>query len=162
VLVRDPALAQRIAQWRSVPARLSGTPASAAEVAAEISRALDDAIAPLQQVQEDEMGHLVEDAKEMGMRSVANRRDVEAQFKREQRRFRIDELRFGLSALTGVYRERLLDGLEGTEEGELRSQHRVESSLKAIEVVAETNRRLSLNVDETLLLNDLMLSLMEF
>jgi DNA polymerase-3 subunit delta' len=162
VLVRDPALAQRIAQWRSVPARLSGTPASAAEVAAEISRALDDAIAPLQQVQEDEMGHLVDDAKEMGMRSVVNRRDVEAQFKREQRRFRIDELRFGLSALTGVYRERLLDGLEGTEEGELGSQHRVESSLKAIEVVAATNRRLSLNIDETLLLNDLMLSLMEF
>ena len=32
----------------------------------------------------------------------------------------------------------------------------------AIEVVAEAKRRLSSNVDETLLLNDLMLSLMEF
>jgi hypothetical protein len=38
----------------------------------------------------------------------------------------------------------------------------VESSLRAIEAVAETNRRLSLNIDENLLLNDLMLSLMEF
>jgi DNA polymerase-3 subunit delta' len=162
VLVRDPELAQRIAQWRSVPTRLSGTPASAAVVTDEISRALDDAMAPLRQMQEEEMGHLVDDAREMGTRAVANRKDVEAQFKREQRRFRIDELRFGLSALTGVYRDRLLASIEGIEEGESRAQHRVESSLRAIEAVAETNRRLSLNIDENLLLNDLMLSLMEF
>jgi DNA polymerase-3 subunit delta' len=161
VLVRDPALGERIAQWQSVPQRLTGTPASSAAVATEISQALDAAIAPLQQLQDEEMEHLALDAREMGQRSVANRKDIEAQFKREQRRFRIDELRFGLSALTNVYRERLIESLDDAREGESRDQYRVAASLRAIDTVAETSRRLSLNIDEGLLLNDLMLSLME-
>jgi DNA polymerase-3 subunit delta' len=161
VLVRDPSLGERIAQWRSVPQRLTGTPASSATMAIEISQALDAAIAPLQQLQDEEMEHLSVDAREMGQRSVANRKDIEAQFKREQRRFRIDELRFGLSALTNVYRERLIESLDDAEASESRGQYRVATSLRAIDAVAETTRRLSLNIDEGLLLNDLMLSLME-
>jgi DNA polymerase-3 subunit delta' len=161
VLVRDPALAQRIVQWQSVPKRLKGTPASASTIAIEISQALDDAIAPLMQMQDEEMEHLVADAREMGQRPVANRKDIEAQFKREQRRFRIDELRFGLSALTNVYREQLVEGLDEADIGEARSRQRVSTSLRAIDSVAKTTQRLSLNIDEGLLLNDLMLSLME-
>jgi DNA polymerase-3 subunit delta' len=161
VLVRDPALGGRIAQWQSVPQRLTGTPASSSAVASEISQALDAAIAPLQQMQDEEMEHLVSDAREMGQRSVANRKDIEAQFKREQRRFRIDELRFGLSALTNVYRERLVESLDEGDVGESRAQYRVATSLRAIDTVAETSRRLTLNIDEGLLLNDLMLSLMD-
>jgi DNA polymerase-3 subunit delta' len=162
VLVRDAALAQRITQWRAVPERLNGTPATSAVLASEISHALDDAIAPLLQVQEEEMGHRVQDSREMGLRTVANRRDIEAQFKREQRRFRIDELRFGLTALTNVYRERLAESLAAGGGGDARSEYRVGASIRAIGVVVEANRRLSSNIDETLLLNDLMLSLMEF
>ncbi len=161
VLVRDPALGERIAQWQSVPERLTGTPASSSAVASGITQALDAAIAPLQQMQDEEMEHLVSDAREMGQRSVANRKDIEAQFKREQRRFRIDELRFGLSALTNVYRERLVEGLDEGDVGESRAQHRVATSLRAIDTVAETSRRLTFNIDEGLLLNDLMLSLMD-
>ena len=161
VLVRDPALGQRIEQWQSVPARLTGTPASSSGIVAEITQALNDAIAPLQQFQDEQMAHLTSDAREMGQRAVANRRDIEAQFKREQRRFRIDELRFGLSALANVYRGRLVESLDEAEEGESRGQYRVAASLRAIDVVTETTRRLSTNVDEGLLLNDLMLSLME-
>jgi DNA polymerase-3 subunit delta' len=161
VLVRDAALAERIAQWRAVPERLNGTPATSAALAAEVAHALDDAIAPLQQLQEEEMAHRVQDSREMGLRTVANRRDIEAQFKREQRRFRIDELRFGLTALTNVYRDRLAESLAAAS-GEARSEYRVGASIRAIDVVAEANRRLSSNIDETLLLNDLMLSLMEF
>lgn len=162
VLVRDTELAQRIARWRSVPERLNGTPAMSATVATEISGALDDAIAPLQELQEEELARRVQDAREMGQRTVANRRDIEAQFKREQRRFRIDELRFGLTALTNVYRERLSDSLQPPMGGDATAEYRVGASMRAIDVVAEANRRLSSNVDETLLLNDLMLSLMEF
>jgi hypothetical protein len=92
---------------------------------------------------------------------LANRKDLDAQFKREQRRFRIDELRFGLTALTNVYRERLVESLEGVNQGETRSGYRVGASLQAIDVIVRTNQRLSSNIDETLLLNDLMLSLME-
>lgn len=162
VLVRDPALSERIAQWRSVPDALTGTPASCAEVASAIVGALDRALAPLVQLQEEEMARRVLEARDVGQRSVANRKEIEAQFKREQRRFRIDELRFGLTALTNVYRDRLGDSLVGVASGASRSEYRVGASLRALDAVAETSRRLSLNIDENLLLNDLMLSLMEF
>lgn len=162
ILGRDDELAQRIAQWRSVPERLNGTPATSAALATEIARALEDAAGPLQQMQDEEMELRVQESRQMGQRSVSNRRDIEAQFKREQRRFRIDELRFGLTALTNVYRDRMVESLEGSELGEARDQYRVGASIRAIGVVSEASRRLSSNVDETLLLNDLMLSLMEF
>ena len=162
VLVHDADLAERIARWRAVPERLNGTPAASAAAATEIARALDDAIAPLQRLQEDELELRIRESREMGQRSVSSRRDVEAQFKREQRRFRIDELRFGLTALTNVYRDRLSESLGGSASGDARGEYRVGASIRAIEVVAEASRRLTSNVDETLLLNDLMLSLMEF
>jgi DNA polymerase-3 subunit delta' len=161
VLVRDVALGERIATWRAVPERLTGTPAASAALASEISASLDRAIAPLQLLQEEELEHRIQDAREMGQRSLANRKDLDAQFKREQRRFRIDELRFGLTALTNVYRERLVESLEGVNQGETRSGYRVGAPLQAIDVIVRTNQRLSSNIDETLLLNDLMLSLME-
>ena len=162
VLVGDEALADRITAWRSVPDRLNGTPAVSTAIALEISRALDDAVAPLVRVQEQEMARLSADAREFGQRSVANRKEIEARYKREQRRFRTDELRFGLASLTGVYRDRLAVSLDEANEGDSRSGYRVGASINAIEVVAEANRRLGSNVDETLLLNDLMLSLMAF
>lgn len=162
VLVRDGDLAARVARWRNVPERLTGTLATSAIVAQEITTSLDEAITPLQELQDEEMARRASDAREMGMRAVANRRDVEAQFKREQRRFRLDELRFGLSALTSVYRDRLIENLDASAGGDARSEYRVGASLRAIDAVAEANRRLSTNVDESLLLHDLMFSLMEF
>lgn len=159
VLASDGELAKRIATWRAVPDRLDGTPSTSAAVAGEIVSALNAAVAPLQAMQERDLEERIQSAKDMGQRSVANRKDIETQFKREQRRFRIDELRFGLSALTNVYREKLHANLEG---GDARSEYRVGASIRAIEAVAQANRRLSSNLDETLLLNDLMLSLMEF
>lgn len=161
VLVRDEGLGDRMAQWRSIPERLRGTPASASELASEVSSALDGALGPLTKLQDEELARRLEDAREMGQRSLANRKDVDAQFKREQRRFRVDELRFGLSVLTEAYRERLHQGLEGLQEADGRAASRVAASVHAVEAVAETARRLSLNVDEGLLLTDLMLTLME-
>lgn len=161
VLVRDAGLGERIATWRAVPERLTGTPAVSAALAGEIGSALDRAVAPLQLLQEEELERRISDAREMGQRSLANRKELEAQFKREQRRFRIDELRFGLTALTNVYRERLADALEGVARGATRSEYRVGASMRAIDVIAVTNQRLASNIDESLLLNDLMLTLME-
>jgi hypothetical protein len=112
-------------------------------------------------MQDEELQMLIANAKEMGQRSVSNRKDIEAQFKREQRRFRIEELKFGFTALTNAYRERLTEGLVEVEENAARGEHRVGASMKAIEAVAGTSRLLTLNVDEGLLLNDLMLTLMQ-
>jgi DNA polymerase-3 subunit delta' len=160
VLVRDPELAQRVEQWRAVPGRLTGKPSDSSRVAKELAASLDDAMGPLQQMQQEELERRASDAREMGLR-VANKRDVEAQFKREQRRFRLDELRFGLSALTGVYRERMIDNVEAGA-GDAQSEYRVGASLRAIDAVTEANRRLDTNLDESLLLHDLMFSLMDF
>jgi DNA polymerase-3 subunit delta' len=159
VLVHDPELAGRVAQWRAVPERLSGKPSDSSRVARELAASLDDAMGPLQQMQQAELERRASDAREMGLR-VANKRDVEAQFKREQRRFRLDELRFGLSALTGVYRERMIDNVPAA--GDAQSEYRVGASLRAIDALTEANRRLETNVDESLLLHDLMFSLMDF
>jgi len=159
VLVKDAGLTERIETWRHVPDQLDGTPAACARVVKLITSALDEAIAPLVALQEDELERRIQTAKDMGQRSVSNRKDIEAQFKREQRRFRIDEVRFGLTALTAVYRDRLAKNLEGTD---AQSQYRVGACLRAMEAVLLANRRLSSNLDETLLLSDLMLSLMEF
>jgi DNA polymerase-3 subunit delta' len=161
VLVRDGGLVARVQRWRNVPARLTGTTAASAVVAAEIASDLNDAIAPLEELQREELARRTSEARELGLRA-GGRRDAEAQFKREQRRFRLEELRFGLSALNGVYRERLVDSLEAAAEGDTRSEYRVDAALRALDVIGEATRRLATNVDETLLLHDLMFSLMAF
>lgn len=161
VLARDPALTRRVAAWRALPDRLRGTPASSSELAREVAASLDEAAAPLRAVQDEELARRVEEAREFGQRGVANRRELDAQFKREQRRFRVDETRFGLRALTEVYRERLVEGLEAQRAGEVRALDRVTGALRALDAVADANARLSSNLDETLLLHDLMLRLVE-
>jgi DNA polymerase III subunit delta' len=158
VLVRDPELAQRVEQWRAVPERLTGKPSDSSRVAKELATSLDVAMEPLQQMQQEELDRRASDARELGGRVA--KRDVEAQFKREQRRFRRDELRFGLSALTGVYRERMIDNVDAG--GDAQSEYRVGASMRAIDALSEANRRLDTNLDEMLLLHDLMFSLMDF
>ena len=156
VLVADPALTTRIATWRAVPDSLAGTPASALAVVATIIAALDEAMAPLLAHQEAELAARQLSAKEAGQRTLANRRDLDAQFKREQRRFRIEELRFGLAALSRAYRDRLVDALD---DNSARARQRAAAAIAAIEKIAEAARRLGRNVDETLLLADLLVGL---
>jgi DNA polymerase-3 subunit delta' len=159
VLVRDEALAQRIATWQSVPDRLNGVSARACEVATELSAAVDAALAPLVALQEAEMARLASNAQQMGMRALPGRRDIEARFKREQRRFRQDDLRFGLSALARAYRERLLEGLEGLDDGDRRGRGVADGAITSITLIDAAARALVGNVDETLVLTNLMLSL---
>ena len=163
VLMRDPGLGERLATWRAVPERLNGTAAVAMQIATEISGALDAAMAPLEAMHAEELARRIREAKDVGQRSVGNRKEIEAQFKREQRRFRLEELRFGLSVVSGIYRDRMtealaeLDEIRETTEG--RAHYRVAASMQALELVAEAYERLSTTVDEGLLLADLMLSL---
>ncbi len=156
ILARDEALVRRAAQWRAVPERFDGSPAGATRIVGEIVQSLDDAVAPLVALQQDEAARRADEARELGLRT-GSRRDLEAAFKREQRRFRTDELRFGVRVLTEVYRRRLHDALD--DEVDARSTDRVRAAIDAIEVLGDANRRLSTSLDENLLLYDLMLSL---
>ena len=160
VLVRDDGLASRLARWRDVAGRLDGTSAASARVARELSASLDDALVPLVQLQAQEQSRREQAAREVGLRGSIGRRDLDAQFKREQRRFRQEELRLGLSVLSEVYRTRLLEALDGV--GDARATYRVGASLRALDALFLAHRRLATNVDEALLLADVMLSLREF
>lgn len=163
VLVRDPGLGERLDTWRSVPDRLRGTAAGATQIAIDIASAIDAAMAPLEAIHVEDLTRRTQEAKDVGLRSVGNRKEIDAQFKREERRFRLEELRFGLSVLTGVYRDRMVAALIEVEESddavESRASYRVASSMRALDILIETNERLSTNIDESLLLADLMLSL---
>jgi len=158
VLVNDPALAHRLELWRSGPSRFDGSTSSASALATELSAAITEALAPLVQMQERELDELAHAAKEMGLRSVPGRSKLEQQHKREQRRFRLDELRFGLSVLTAAYRERLHEIVQ-REPLDARDQFSLGQTVQAISLLAEANQRLSTNLDESLLLHDLLLSL---
>ena len=156
ILARDDALVRRAAQWRSVPDRLDGTPATATHVIDEIVTSLDAAAAPLVAAQADETKRREAVARELGVRAGA-RREADAAFKREQRRFRTDEPRFGVRVLIDVYRDRLLEAL--AEPVDLRSTARVRAALRALDALEESHRRLATTLDEGLLLHDLMLTL---
>ncbi len=159
VLVRDAALAQRIATWQSVPEKLDAINAHNAELALAIIAMVDEAMEPLVALQGEELERLTANAKAMGRRSLTGRRDVEARFRREQRRFRLEDLRFGLSALTHVYRERMVEGLEGLDDGDRRSRSAVAGSISSIELIDAASKSLGANVDEQLVLTNLLLSL---
>jgi DNA polymerase-3 subunit delta' len=157
VLVGDTGLESRLAAWRTLPERLDGTGARASDLVAEVVAALDEALAPLARLQEADLARRDAEARELGQRTATSRRELEAQAKREQRRFRTEELRFGLAALSAVYRERFHEGL--AESSGKRASRRAESSLAALAAIDEAHRRLGANVDETLLLTDLLLAL---
>jgi len=85
----------------------------------------------------------VREARLMGQRSVAIDETPRPSSSGSSGRFRIDELRFGLTALTNVYRDRMVESLEGSELGEARDEYRVGASIRAIGVLAEATQRLA-------------------
>ena len=107
LLVRDPGYRARQEQWRSVPARLDGTGSAAAVVSAELLASADEALEPLRARHAEELVALAEQAELIGNRGITGRRQIEERHKREERRWRTDDLRFGLATLAEVYRDRL-------------------------------------------------------
>ncbi len=161
VLADDPALVARLDWWRALPDRLTGTPAVASALAREAAALLDEAMVPLERSLAEAAAREREEAGSFGGRA-ANRRELEAQSRREQRRFRTEELTLGLSTLTAVYRERLARDLEASRDGDGRADHRVAGTLRRLDALREAQRRLSTTLDEGLLLHDLLFALSDF
>ncbi|HEX4863289.1 MAG TPA: hypothetical protein VFV02_04405 [Acidimicrobiales bacterium] len=126
LLAEDGGFHARRQAWRSVPSRLDGTGATAALIADELVAMLDASVAPLnarQAVERESLEARNAKAAEVtgsakGGRSraagraskavlTAGLRELEEGQRREARRQRTDELRAGLAALAGAYRERL-------------------------------------------------------
>lgn len=158
LLAEDPAFAARLAAWRSVPGRLDGSGATAGALARELLDSLDLALAPLRAQHAAELERLAADAKAIGDRAVPARRDVTERQRREERRWRTDELRAGLGVLARAYRDRLVDSVErppdaGQRPAEARGDER------AVALVGEAAAALVRNPQETLLLEALFVRL---
>ena len=146
LLASDPGFWARQAAWREAPVRLDGTGAAVATVADELLTTLDAVLEPLKERQEADAAELRERARVYGERPPAAK-ELDARHRREQRRLRLDELRFGLATLASAYR----DGLAAA--------RRPAGNLEALDAIAAANDALARNPNETLLLQALLLRL---
>jgi DNA polymerase III subunit delta' len=105
-LASDDRLALRHQAWRDVPGQLDGTGARAAALVGELQAMIGDALGPLQERQAAEVAALDEQIEQFGLRG-SGRKELETRHKREVRRFRTAELRFGLATLAAAYRDAL-------------------------------------------------------
>lgn len=130
LLATDARFALRSEALRSMPSRLDGSGARAAELAAEIKALIDDAQHVIDARHVTEAAELAERIERYGQRG-SGKKDIEDRQKREVRRHRTAELRFALATLAGAYRdalptashpERLVDGL-----------HRIDDAALALE-----------------------------
>ena len=160
LLVSDADFVSRQERWRSVPARLDGTGAAAAALSSELLAAADEALAPLRQQHAAEMEALGEQAEVMGNKSIPGRRQVEEGHKREERRWRTDDLRFGLATLAEVYRDRLVDTI-GADVGSHSAGSAAEGrrAVRQVEAVRDAAAALERNPNESLLMDTLMVEL---
>jgi DNA polymerase-3 subunit delta' len=171
LLATDDGFEARRAAWRAVPARLDGTGATAAAVADELIGLLDASVEPLRARHEAERadiearharsvegtgrggrggGRAVKALLNSGISELENRQ------RREIRRQRTDELRAGLSTLAAAYRDRLVPDLDDPRQS---SQHRLRSSLLAIDRIDKLGRDLQYNPGELLQLQALLMRL---
>lgn len=148
-LAGDENVARRYEAWRGAPDRLDGTGAAVAIVVEELRALIDEAQGPIVTRHESERDALTAREEQLGTRG-SGRRDLEAAHKREIRRLRVDELRFGLATLAGVYRDRVTGAAADVD---------ARRAVAALAVVRDTNDRLVRNPNEALLLQALFLRL---
>lgn len=145
LLASDDALTERAALWQSIPERLDGTGAVVVEATHQVREAMSAAQEPLEAQHVIQLQALEERVELTGERG-SGRSDLIALQKREIRKLRTDELRFGLATLARAYRDRVLVAPD---------PHAV-GSLEAIQQAAEALIR---NPNEPLLLQSLLLDL---
>lgn len=104
VLVTDPALSARRAAFAGVPHDLDGSGAVAMRSAASLLDSIEEAAEPLRRRHETEVAELDERIRTSGERG-SGKKQLEDRHRRELRRYRIDELRSGLSAMAATYRD---------------------------------------------------------
>jgi DNA polymerase-3 subunit delta' len=145
LLVSDPGLGDRAARWAAVPDRLDGTGASVVATAAELLASLEQALAPIDARHAEEVAEAAAQEARYGLRP--RRKPLEDRQRRERRRFRTDELRFGLGVLARSYRDRLAAEGPGPR------------SLEAFAAIQQAAEALERNPNERLLLQRLLVRL---
>jgi DNA polymerase-3 subunit delta' len=118
LLATDEEAESRRRAWEKLPGRFDGSGATVALLAEELVDMLKRSANPLTARQEAEVAKLVaanavpgQTAPGRAAQSAkAVARELEERHRREQRRQRTDELRTGLAALAGAYRDRAVSG----------------------------------------------------
>ena len=160
LLADDPGFNDRREQWRSVPSRLDGTGAAAVTVADGLLAMADGAMEPLRDEHSRELVALEEQAEATGARGVPGRKGVEDRHKREERRWRTDDLRMGLAALADAYRDRLVATVStGPPPGSSGAGTGRRQAAAHVDAISRASAALSRNVREDLLLEALMVEL---
>ena len=144
LLADDPTLQGRRDAWWSVPDRIDGTGAAVAVLVEELRSLIDDGQRFLTARHEQEAVDMAEQEKAFGTRG-SGRRQLEERQRREVRRFRDDELRFGLATLARRYRDLAVGGRS--------------SAMDATARITRVGGELVRNPNEALLLQALFLDL---
>lgn len=150
LLVRDPRSTLRRHAWYHLPSELDGTGATVTRLVTELRAMIDDAQSALDALQAEELEQLETRVATYGERG-SGRRELLERHKREVRRLRTDELRFGLATLEARYRDALGSGVA--------NGAAARPVLGAIEAVESANQALIRNPSESLLLQALLLAL---
>lgn len=145
LLATDEALAARVDLWQSIPDRLDGTGSTVHELTTQLREGMDNAQAAIEAKHVGELEALQERVELTGERG-AGRADLVSKQKREVRRQRVDETRFGLATLARIYRDKLISGPDAQAED-------------ALVVLRRTSDALVRNPNEPLLLQSMLLDL---
>ena len=175
LLSDDPEFGARYQLWRGVPDRLDGTGSMVAAAVVELLASADASVEPLRARHGAELERLAAEAKTLGERGVPRRKEIEDAHHRLERRWRTDELRAGLAAMAGVYRECLegstrisvggngtssARGIEQTKSGDIEPRFGGFTGIVgALTAIEETGAALVRNPNEALLLEALLLRL---
>lgn len=148
LLANDTHLAARRALFASTPRRLNGSGSAAVAAVEAILAEIEAAAAPLAQRQQAEVTALDERIKSMGERG-SGKKALEDRHKRELRRHRSDEIRYGLATMAGAYRDALIGGTLTRPDVAASAATRIHQALEALDR----------NPNEQLLLQALLLDL---
>ena len=134
LLATDQGLAERVATWNAVPGRLDGTGTTVMAIVDDITAMIDRAQQPIDAQHADEIAALKQRIQEYGERGSGSKA-IEERHRRERRRLRSDELRFGLGLLATAYRDQLVasTGSGRGEAGTVAAISEIHRSVEAIE-----------------------------
>jgi DNA polymerase III subunit delta' len=108
LLADDERLALRVEAWRRIPHELDGTGHAAWRLAAEVRSTIDDAVGAMKERFAAAEVEAAAHAEERGL-TKGQLRQLGESHKRQVRKARTAELRLGLAALAGAYRDALGD-----------------------------------------------------
>ena len=148
VLASDPALSERRTAFADTPHRLDGSGAVAMRAAGELLGMIDDAAAPMAARHAAEVAELDERIAAHGERG-SGKKQLDERHRRELRRHRTDELRSGLAAMAGTYRDTAVSGGTTLVDGCADAVRRIHAAMAALDR----------NPNERLLLESLLWSL---